>query len=138
MARRLLLEETMRMVSLKLSLGVLAGFSLGCIAQLTPMSTEQLCDDVIYAIDARIFTCEGDEDAALAAYAALEEQAQCTASWTTHDDVDAQYGCVAGMSAVSCEDAAAFGDDLTAWLAADAACAGLFTASGGSADTGWQ
>lgn len=128
----------MRVISLKVTLGVLAGSSLGCIAQLTPMSTEQLCDDVLYAIDARIFSCGGDEDAALAAYAALQSQAQCTATWTTHDDVDTQYGCVAGMAAISCEDAALFGDDLTAWLAAEPYCAGLFTVSGGSADTGWQ
>lgn len=128
----------MRLSALKLALGLLAGFSLGCIAQLTPMSTAQLCDDVLYAIDARVYACDGDEDAALAAFEALTAQAQCTAVWADHDDVDAQYGCVSGMSSVSCDDAATFGEDLSAWLASEPACDGLFSASGGATDTGGQ
>lgn len=117
-------------------LSVCAVFSLACMDQIAPMTTEQLCDDVLYAIDARIYECEGDEDAAVEAFHALQQQATCTAVWTTHDDVDAQYGCVEAVSVVPCDDVAALETDLGAWMAVDSSCDGLFSVSGSSSDTG--
>ena len=108
------------------ALGLGLGFSLACTAQYKTIDEQVICDEVGFAISARVHACTGDEARALAHHDAFNTGFSCKQGWFDDwDETEDAYSCATTMGAVSCADAAELGTDIAAWLALDEDCADI-------------
>jgi len=114
--------------------GVVIAFSLACSEPYQVMDDSEPCVQVGYSISSTTFRCTGSEATANRRFHAYEGAYSCTNRWASASEVEPSFQCAIDLEALSCADEAAFGNDLSQWLAASPSCAALF--EGGTGDTG--
>ncbi len=100
-----------------------------------PLTGEDVCDDVVLAIAARVATCA--DDPAAEDTEDLFDDLDCLAADVDDEEiavwVRGYYDCVGAMSSVPCDAALEFKDRAPFWLAQDFHCATIW---GLESDTG--
>ena len=104
----------------------------GCnpIEELPP---DQVCKDVGYSIANRTQDCTGDLDLTRARYDLFKARYRCLVQSVESDPIDEYYVCPVKLRELSCEQVAAYGDDLDQWLYTDVVCGDFLDHQDGTA-----
>jgi len=101
-----------------------------------PLTGEDVCDDVVLAVAARIATC-ADDPAAAEDAEDLFEDLDCLPAALDDEEIETwargYYDCVGAMASVPCDRALEFQDRAPFWLSQDFHCATIW---GQESDTG--
>jgi hypothetical protein len=118
-------------VKTRTSIIALALGALACAGRYEVESGEH-CRQAGYSIAARIQACTQDDDRANAAYERFADDYTCSGDPAR----DESYGCAIDLNAVTCEQVAAWGDDLDRFIAGTPRCHTVLGGwSGGSTAT---
>ena len=108
--------------------------ALGCGPD--PLTGQDVCDDVVLAVAARVASCAGTSEAAEAVpdtFAGLDCLLEGQDTGVNEGFVVGYYECVGVMASVPCDQALEFQDDAEFWLNQDFHCAQVLGQAG---DTG--
>lgn len=101
-----------------------------------PLTGEDVCDDVVLAVAARVATC-ADDPAAAEGAEDLFDHLDCLPADLDDEEIEVwvrgYYDCVGAMSSVPCDSALEYQDLAAFWLAQDFHCAQIW---GDESDTG--
>lgn len=101
-------------------MAALALLACGKISEEFP--ADQVCRDVGYAISARTFECEADTALAEKRFEQFSSQYQCLVREVERTPIDVYYHCPAQITATTCEQVEAYGDDLLPYLLLSPTC----------------
>jgi hypothetical protein len=108
-----------------------AALSLGLVclscAGVTDISDSEPCKNVGYSIASRTLDCTDDPDLANARYKQFQQGTRCELS----DVVPENFDCAIEINTATCDEVAAYGDDLEKWLARSASCSGILNQADG-------
>lgn len=108
-------------------LAAIAIFAVACTSDELPK--DEVCRDVGYSVANRVFACLGDGQLANQRYEQVWDGFNCNAADIERAEFDfengdfgrytegALYQCPAAVRNVTCEQVAAYGDNLAAWIA---------------------
>ena len=103
---------------------------LGACVLAEPLPADEFCRNVGFQISSRTLACVGDQAQANERFESFQGRYDCIAA----DQDDTGFQCAVELGELSCEDVAALGDDLDAWLLRSEGCARILARKPGTED----